>query len=298
MPEGVLTGYALFDESANGAAPEPLLHPRDARTGVRYSLLPMIHAVLSDLFTPDEAARHLQLIEQHLLGPDGARLFDAPLPYRGGPQQLFQRAESATYFGREIGLMYTHAHLRYAEALAHAGRAEAFWRALQRAHPVGLASRVPSAAPRQSNCYYSSSDAAFADRHEAGAHYADAIAGRVPLEGGWRVYSSGAGIALGLVQRCLLGLRPRADACVIDPVVAPVLDGLEAETSLAGRRVSLRIAAGPRGFGPVDIRLNGQPLPFSAEPNPYRAGGARIDWGAMAPHWAADGDNRLDVRMG
>jgi len=30
----------------------------------------------------------------------------------------FQRAESAAFFGREIALMYTHAHLRYAEALA------------------------------------------------------------------------------------------------------------------------------------------------------------------------------------
>jgi 1,2-beta-oligoglucan phosphorylase len=297
MPEGVLTGYALFDESAAGAAPEPMLHPRDGRTGVRYSLLPMIHAVLSGLFTPQETARHLTLIEQHLLGPDGARLFDAPLPYRGGPQQLFQRAESASYFGREIGLMYTHAHLRYAEALAHAGRAHAFWQALNLAHPVDLPMRVPSAAPRQSNCYYSSSDAAFADRHQAGTHYADAIAGRVPLEGGWRVYSSGAGIALGLVQRCLLGIRPRADACVIDPVIPQALDGLQAETSLSGRRVALHYTVGPRGHGLLAVSLNGQPLPFSAEPNPYRPGGARIAWAAMAPHWTG-AMNRLDVTIG
>ena len=289
MPQGVLAGYALFDGSASDGLPEPLLHPADRRTGVRYSLLPMIHAVLSDLFTPHEADRHLELVERHLLGPDGARLFDAPLPYRGGPQQLFQRAESATYFGREIGLMYTHAHLRYAEALAHAGRAEAFWQTLQLAHPVNLAARVPSAAPRQSNCYYSSSDAAFADRHEAGAHYADAIAGRVPLEGGWRVYSSGAGIALGLVQRCLLGLRPRADACVVDPVVAPSLGSLSARTTLAGRPIEMEIIAGPQGHGPVAIELNGHRVPFTTEANLYRPGGARIDWAAMAPHWRADG---------
>ncbi|MGM9488592.1 hypothetical protein [Ideonella sp. YS5] len=295
MPDGVATGYALFDESAAAAAPDPLLHPRDARTGVRYSLLPMIHAVLSNLFTRDEAQRHLALIEQHLLGPDGARLFDAPLPYRGGPQQLFQRAESASYFGREIGLMYTHAHLRYAEALAHAGRAEAFWHALNLAHPVGLQARVPSAAPRQSNCYYSSSDAAFVDRHEAGAHYAEAIAGRVPLEGGWRVYSSGAGIALGLVQRCLLGLRPRADACVFDPVVAPSLGPISAHTTLAGRRVGVDIVPGPLGHGPVAIELNGAAIAFAREANPYRTGGARLDWTALTPHWRADGSDRLRI---
>jgi CRISPR-associated protein Csx3 len=295
MPDGTVTGYALFD--APGAAPQPLLHPRDSLTGVRYSLLPMIHAVLSSLFTPAEAEAHLALVEQHLLGPDGARLFDAPFAYRGGPQRLFQRAESASYFGREIGLMYTHAHLRYAEALAHAGRAEAFWQALNLAHPVGLTARVPSAAPRQANCYYSSSDAAFADRAEASTRYAEALAGRVPLEGGWRVYSSGAGIALGLVQRCLLGLRPRADACVIDPVVAPSLGLLQASTTLAGHRVEVRYQPGARGHGVRAVALNGQALPFVQEAHLYREGGARIDWAAMAPHWAT-GDNRLTVMLG
>src|SRR5205085_2642263 len=101
--------------------------------------------------------------------------------YRGGPQQLFQRAESSSYFGREIGLMYIHAHLRYAEALAHLGRADAFFEALGQAHPVDLRRRVPSAAPRQANCYYSSSDAAFADRAQASAEYARALNGEVPL---------------------------------------------------------------------------------------------------------------------
>lgn len=296
MPGGVVTGYALFDEAAPTAAPAPLLHPRDERTGVRYSLLPMVHAVLSNLFTPAEAEAHAVLIEQHLTGPDGARLFDAPFPYRGGPMQLFQRAESSSYFGREIGLMYTHAHLRHAEALAHLGRAEAFWQALSLAHPVDLGRRMPSAAPRQANCYYSSSDAAFADRAQASAGYGRALAGQVPLEGGWRVYSSGAGIALGLVQRCLLGLRPRADACVVDPVLPPALDGLQAETRLAGQAVTLEFDVGPRGHGPLTVELNGTPLPFAREANPYREGGARIDWAAMAPLWQAQ--NRLRVQLG
>lgn len=291
----VLTGYALFGPP--GQPPQPLLHPSDTRTGVRYSLLPMVHAVLADLLTLDEADEHFALIEQHLLGPDGARLFDAPFAYRGGPQQLFQRAESSSYFGREIGLMYTHAHLRYAEALARLGRAEAFWRALNLAHPVDLKQRLPSAAPRQANCYYSSSDAAFADRHEASAHYERALRGEVPLEGGWRVYSSGAGIALGLVQRCLLGLRPRADACVVDPVIAPSLGTLQAETTLAGHRLVMEISAGAAGHGVRGIALNGHALAWVPEPNPYRLGGACIAWVEMAPHWKA-ADNALRVDLG
>ena len=55
--------------------------------------------------------------------------------------------------------MYTHAHLRWAEALAHLGDAEAFLLALRQANPVGLRDAVPSARLRQANCYTSSSDA-------------------------------------------------------------------------------------------------------------------------------------------
>ncbi|HEU5442301.1 MAG TPA: hypothetical protein VFU61_00655, partial [Steroidobacteraceae bacterium] len=47
VPDGVLTGYAVFD----GADIRYLLHPRDAVTGVRYSSLAMIHAILEDMLT-------------------------------------------------------------------------------------------------------------------------------------------------------------------------------------------------------------------------------------------------------
>ena len=107
------------------------------------------------------------------------RLFDRPLPYHGGPQRFFQRAESATFFGREIGLMYMHAHLRYAQALAHVGEAERFFHALCQANPIGIRAIVPSATLRQANCYYSSSDAAFADRYQASAEYERVRAGTI-----------------------------------------------------------------------------------------------------------------------
>jgi cellobiose phosphorylase len=246
VQDDVVAGYALFP--ARGER-ELWIHPQDTRTGLRYSLLPMMHGVLDSLFTPEQAARQADLIEQHLKGPDGARLFDAPLPYRGGPSRLFQRAETSSFFGREIGIMYVHAHLRYAQMLAHLGRAEAFLQALSLAHPVALRERVPTASPRQANCYYSSSDAAFADRYEAQAHYGRVLAGEVALDGGWRIYSSGPGIALGLVIGSLLGLRLEADALVVDPVMPPVLDGLQVSLTLADLRFELTYRVGPRGHG-------------------------------------------------
>ena len=50
--DGVLTGYALFESEASVRY---LLHPRDATTGVRYSALAMIHAILEDMLTPEQA---------------------------------------------------------------------------------------------------------------------------------------------------------------------------------------------------------------------------------------------------
>jgi 1,2-beta-oligoglucan phosphorylase len=294
MIDGVLAGYVLFSA---GAEPEPLLHPRDRRTGLRYSLLPMMHAILEDLLTPGEAAAHLDLMREHLWAPDGARLFDRPLTYRGGIERLFQRAETSAFFGREIGLMYTHAHLRYAQMQAHVGDARGLLESLALAHPVQLRERLPRASLRQANCYFSSSDAAFRDRYEAQQSYAQVAAGTVALDGGWRVYSSGPGIALSLIVTSLLGVRREGDALVIDPVIAPELSGLRAELSVLGQRVRVEYHVDRRGYAPQSVVLNGRPLGFSRVDNPYRAGGAAIPLEAWAAQLRAETPDVLRVEL-
>ena len=257
MRDGVLAGYGLF---AQDGSVEHLVHPSDQRTGLHYGLLQIIHAISGDLLSPDEAREHLEVLDRHLIGPDGARLFDRPAQYHGGPMEVFKRAEASTFFGREIGIMYTHAHLRYAEALARHGDAERLVKALALVNPIGVTERVPNARPRQSTCYYSSSDAAFADRYEAAERYGDVMAGTVPFEGGWRVYSSGPGLFLRLVVECLLGVRRRGDLLEIDPVLAPDLDGLRATVPFGGAPLDLTFRVGPRGVGPLAVALNGVTL--------------------------------------
>ena len=277
--DGVVAGYALF-EPPGAAQPPPLpqllLHPQDRLTGVSYSLLPMMHAILGDLLSPAQAQAQRQLIDQHLTGADGARLFDRPMPYRGGPEILFQRAESSAFFGREVGAMYMHAHLRWAETLAHLGAAEALFAALARANPIALREWVPSARWRQANCYFSSSDAAFADRYEASAQYDRVRTGAVPLDGGWRVYSSGPGIALALIVGHFLGVRREHDRLVLDPVIPPALDGLRVRLLLHGLPLNIEYRLGVKGCGPQRLTLNGQHLPYTRAHNPYRLGAAEI----------------------
>ena len=293
LADGELAGLAYFHPDGRV---DQLLHPRDRATGIHHRLLPMIHAILADLLTPEQAATHVALIRTHLLGADGARLFDRPPAYRGGLQEHFQRAESSSFFGREIGLMYTHAHLRYAEAMAHYGDAEAFFEALRRAHPIGIGSVVAGAAPRQANCYYSSSDAAVADRYEAAARYAEVRAGSVPFEGGWRVYSSGAGIAFRLVHECFLGLRRGRSVLGIDPVVPKALDGLQAEIRLEDHAVRVRYRIRRRGRGPHTVTLNGKSLTITRAVNPYRTAGVGVSMNVVRQVLGA-GENTLVVEL-
>lgn len=289
--DDVITGLAYFHEDGKT---DHLLHPRDNITGLSYSLLPMIHAIINDMLTPQQAEQHLAIIRKHLTGPDGAHLFDRPMAYHGGPQKYFQRAESASYFGREIGIMYMHAHLRYCEALARFGDADAFFHALCQANPIALRGIVPSAALRQANCYYSSSDPAFADRYEAFAHYEKALNGEVALEGGWRVYSSGAGISVRLITQCFLGIRQESASLVIDPVIPASLDGLTASLSIAGRPVEVIYHVKKLGRGPVSIELNGEALEFNRDANPYRHGAARVSMKSFI-RMLADHGGRMTV---
>ncbi len=294
LKDGTVTGFAYFHDDGRI---DYLLHPLDEDTGVSYSLIPMIHAVINDLLTPEQARKHLLIIKAHLLGSDGARLFDRPMKYRGGPQKFFQRAESAAFFGREIGLMYTHAHLRYAEALAHYGDAEGFFTALCQANPIGIRSIVRAATLRQANCYYSSSDAAVADRYEAFLEYDRVKTGAIDLDGGWRVYSSGPGIWTRLMLQSFLGLRLERSALIIDPVIPKDLDGLRLEMTLDGISFDVTYRIEGAGCGTRELRLNGGRLAFERDENPYRKGAARASMAAVRER-ITTGANHLAVQVG
>ena len=220
MRDGVVAGYALFDP--DGGAHELLLHPSDRRTGISYSLIPMTCAITGGLFTPEQAQHHLRLIREHLAFPDGVRLMDKPLPYHGGAERIFRRAESSPFFGREVGLMYTQAHLRYCEALAVLGDADAFWQGLRTVDPMAVTDVVGNACVRQRNCYFTSSDAAFGDRYEACAEWDRVKAGLVGVEAGWRIYSGGPGLFVDLLVRRAAGRRRRFGKDVHAPLGSAV----------------------------------------------------------------------------
>lgn len=276
MPDGVTAGYVVVE--ADGSA-TPVIHPRDERTGITYRLIPMTRGIISGLFTPEQADRHERLVEDHLHFPDGVRLMDRPARFADGEVEWFLRAEQAAAVGREVGLMYTHAHIRYVEALARLGRARV-GDELLRISPIGLRDRLPTALPRQRSCYHSSSDADFPDRYSFAAGIDDLRAGRVRTRGGWRVYSSGPGIYLRQLFQGLLGLTERPDGLVVDPSLAAEDDGLEVSLELFGRRRTVRYAVRP-GAGPVTVRVEGRAVDGTRLANPYRPGGLLVPAAAI-----------------
>ena len=275
LRDGVAAGFVLFE----GDKSSPLLHPSDEETGIHYRLLPINRAIIAELFSPQEMASHLELVRRHLRFPDGIRLMDRPLQYRGGKSGLFQRAETAAHFGREIGLLYVHANIRYCEALAKAGRADELLECLQVISPVATADVVPNARPRQANLYFTSSDAQVYDRYEAADRLGELKAGRVGALGGWRLYSSGPGIYIGLVISRLFGIRRSHGRVVIDPVLPLSLDGLALGLDWHGKRVRWIYHVKKQPFAPERVLVNGAAKEASWQrvQQAYRAGGLAID---------------------
>ena len=222
--DDIVAGYGVF--SPEGGLPELMLHSSDKRTGLSFSLLPMTQGIIGGIFTKKQARRHLSLIRKHLLFSDGARLMDRPIAYHGGPETIFRRAESAAFFGREIGLMYVHSHLRYAEAMSVLDESQALWDALLVVNPIAVTDRLPHASLRQRNAYFSSSDAAFQDRYQASAEWARVKADTIAVDGGWRIYSSGPGLTANMLIRHVFGARRHFGKRIVTPCLPASVEGL------------------------------------------------------------------------
>lgn len=292
VKDGIVSGFAYMEEPDSA---QLMLHPSDDKTGITYRLLPMTRSMIGELFDPEQAEAHYRLIKQELYCPDGVRLMNRPAEYAGGVSTRFKRAEQAANFGREIGLQYVHAHIRFIEAMAKLGKPEEVWQGLAAINPVGIRDVVKNADWRQSNAYFSSSDGKFADRYEAQEGFGKLRTGEVQVKGGWRIYSSGPGIYMNQLISNGLGIRQEGGDLVIDPVLPEEMDGLTFRYQWAGKDVLFRYSVG--GAAVKEVRINGRSLPFSSLGNRYRDGGARIARGDIETCFAL-GLNEVDIVMG
>jgi len=271
IKNGVASGFIIFNDNEI----KYLLHPEDQTTGLKYRLLPMTRSCISEMFDLEEANHHYAILKKHLYHPDGVRLMDRTCTYRGGVSTWFKRAETAANFGREIGLQYVHAHIRFIESMAKLGKSDETWDNILKVLPINLRQYVPNASYRQRNCYFSSSDGEFDNRYEAMEEFDRLRNGTIPVKAGWRIYSSGPGILMNQLISNVLGLRIEQEYIVLDPVLPDKLDGLTFYYKI--NNIPVTIIYELKGNGPIEaIYINGKPVPFTEVKNPYRPGGARF----------------------
>ncbi|WP_335508697.1 GH36-type glycosyl hydrolase domain-containing protein [Bacillus sp. JJ722] len=273
IKDDVIAGFA-YCESADEI--EYMLHPTDSKTGINYRLLPMTRSIISELVSPEQAKKNVALIEEHLTFSDGVRLMNRPATYRGGVSQFFQRAEQAANVGREVGLQYVHAHIRFIESMTKLGSSEKAWNGLFTINPINIHEHVPNAEIRQSNAYFSSSDGSFSSRYDFQEHFDKLRNGEVKVKGGWRIYSSGPGIYLNQLVTNILGLRFNDQELIIDPVLPTDLNGLVFSFEMDNRPVTITYHMEAHAKHVERIEVNGQNVDFILQSNPYRQGGAVV----------------------
>lgn len=251
-----------------------MLHPCDEKTGIRYRLLPMTRSIIAELADADQARRNETTIQGSLKCPDGIRLMDHPASYDGGVSHLFKRAEQAANVGREISLQYTHAHIRYIEAMAKLGSAKEAWDCLFVINPILIGHSVPNARIRQSNMYFSSSEGAYNDRYDYAENFDLLKSGSIEVKGGWRLYSSGPGIYLRQLVANVLGIRFASEGLIIDPALPAEMDGTSLTYDCFGKTIQFRYHIGKAQK--LCAKDDGRELVGKPLSNPYRSGGLLI----------------------
>lgn len=283
-----IPGFVYMEDTENV---ELMIHPSDKKTGIQYRLLPMTRSMIAELFTPEQVQHHLEIIREQLTFPDGVRLMNRPAFYAGGVSTNFKRAEQAANFGREVGLQYVHAHIRYAEAMAKIGQTNEAWNALQIINPIQIKNYVSNSELRQANVYFSSSDGDFKTRYEAQENFGKLREGNVNVKGGWRIYSSGPGIYLNQLITNVLGIREDAKTIVLDPILPQSLDGLRMEYKIFGKKVTFVFHL--NNENKKQVLINGEEIATKREENRYREGGFVLESGELSSKLKAE--NLIDI---
>ncbi|SHO44310.1 GH36-type glycosyl hydrolase domain-containing protein [Anaerocolumna xylanovorans] len=280
IKDSIIPGFALYDNKEI----KYMLHPVDTETGIQYRLLPMTRSIIAELVSPEQAKCNMQTIKDNLKFPDGVHLMNRPARYNGGVSKLFKRAEQAANVGREISLLYIHAHIRYLEACAKIGDGNTAWDSLFTINPILIQRSVPTACLRQSNMYFSSSDGSFTDRYDFAENFDKLKSGELPVKAGWRLYSSGPGIYLNQLISNILGIRFLPDSLIIDPVLSDSLDGLKLtfhcfdKELLFCYHLNKNSEEGHESHtGRIAVNIDGTPVSGESLLNPYREGGLKID---------------------
>ena len=236
IKDGIPAGFVYFH---NGKI-DYMLHPEDNISFIRYRLLPLTRGMIGNLYSPKKVEQYLNIIDDNLMYSDGVRLMSDAIKYKGGKNDLFIRAETASNFGREIGLLYTHAHIRYCEAMCAIGNNLRAYDGFNKIIPIKIEDYVKNACIRQGNVYFSSSDGMFKNRYDANDNFIKLKDGTISVMSGWRLYSSGPGIFLHQLYNHFIGLSSYKGNILLSPVMPKCMDNLNISLNYKGKDISIK----------------------------------------------------------
>ncbi|WOO89606.1 hypothetical protein R2F61_02545 [Mollicutes bacterium LVI A0078] len=243
-----------------------LLHPTDNMTGIEYRLLPINRGIISEMFDNEHIEKGIDIIDTKLKCNDGIRLMDKPANYDCGYNTLFQRAEQASTVGREVGLQYVHAHIRYAEAMAKLGKEDRVLFGLNQIQPFDNNRFVKNTMLKQRNAYFSSSEGNFKTRYDFQENFDKLKEGSVEIKTGWRIYSSGPGIYLNQLIRNVFGIKVDADSMQIDPVLPADFSSTSIDYNAFGKAIKFEYKKAEQ----KSILINGEELKPVTSSNKYK----------------------------
>lgn len=265
IKDGVPAGFGLYK---NGEF-RHIIHPTDTETKIKYRLLCINRGIISEMYTAEQAKNLYNIAINNLYREDGAILFSDCVTYRGGENTYFQRAEQSSNVGREIGLHYVHAHLRFIEALNKLGKVDKVWEAIDKVTPIQIKDSVSNAVYRQANSYFSSSDANTLDRYEYMEKFEDVKLGKVDVKGGWRIYSSGPGIYINQLISNTLGFAIKNKDLVLAPLLDTKFDGLQFNYMYFGNNITINYIVKNNDCCIKNVKVNGIDVTTEIEINPY-----------------------------
>ncbi|MGX7024229.1 GH36-type glycosyl hydrolase domain-containing protein [Vagococcus hydrophili] len=292
LQDEVIPGFLFMSDTGET---ELMVHPNDTRTGIDYRLLPMTRSMISELIDQEEVNKHYDIIQEHLKYPDAVRLMNKPANYEGGVSEIFKRAEQAANLGREVGLAYIHAHIRYIEAMAKIGKPEETWQNLEVINPIGIFDVVSNSELRQGNAYFSSSDGNFKTRYDAKENFEELKTKERTVKGGWRIYSSGPGIYLNQLISNVLGIRKTNQFVIFDPVLPQELDGVTLNYTMDDRPLKITYHL---NSSVQQLKINGKLVAAETQKNRYRNEGLQISLEAFNSQTKIGEENELEIFIG
>ena len=133
------------------------------------------------------------------------------------------------------------------------------------------------------------------DRYDYQENFDKLKTGDIEVKGGWRIYSSGAGIFVRQLISHALGLSIENNCLIIDPVILKEWDGLKVRYDCFDKSVTFEYCIQDKGETIQSLWVNGVEVQGQSLHNKYRQSGLSLNWNDLQD--IIKDENTIQIRM-